>query len=202
VYRNAVTIPALPGSKTFHCKVLAIAWGGTRWNDGSASTFTTPPLRPLPGVTFVSDIEWENSSAGAGNAVLRDKNYHGNPIAIAGKTYPKGVWTHAFNDATPADIVIGISGRNFGTFVADAGVEDSAGNGSVQFQVLVDGELKSESPVMKSGGAHHFDVPVAHARKVTLRVLNGGDGFSCDHAAWGGARFIEAGQRDPLLEVF
>jgi hypothetical protein len=31
-----------------------------------------------------------------------------------------------------------------------------------------------------------------------LRVGNGGDGYSCDHAAWGLARFIDSGAKDPL----
>ena len=33
---------------------------------------------------------------------------------------------------------------------------------------------------------------------MTLRVLNGGDGYGWDHAAWGFARFIEAGMNDTL----
>jgi len=43
-----------------------------------------------------------------------------------------------------------------------------------------------------------FSVGVAEGKKVTLRVLNGGDGFSCDHAAWGFARFVEKNMEDPL----
>ena len=123
---------------------------------------------------------------------------NGKEIAIAGKTYPKGVWTHSFNDATSADVVIDVSGKGFGIFAADAGVEDAAGPGSVQFQVLADGAVKAESPVMRPGSVHRFNVDVTAAREITLRVLNGGDGYSCDHAAWGFARFIRAGSEDPL----
>jgi len=36
------------------------------------------------------------------------------------------------------------------------------------------------------------------AKQITLRVLNGGDGCACDHAAWGLARFIKASATDPL----
>ena len=86
--------------------------------------------------------------------------------------------------------------KSFVRFIADAGVEDSAGSGSVQFQVLVDGAVRAESPVKTHGSAHHFDVDVSGAKEITLRVLNGGDGYQCDHAAWAGARFLEAGAKD------
>jgi hypothetical protein len=59
--------------------------------------------------------------------------------------------------------------------------------------VLTDGAVQAESPVMKSGSVHRFNVNVAGAREVTLRVLNGGDGYACDHAAWGLARFVKTG---------
>ncbi|MCX5758456.1 MAG: NPCBM/NEW2 domain-containing protein, partial [Candidatus Hydrogenedentes bacterium] len=161
-------------------------------------TFSTPALRGLEGITFVSDMEWVHSTAGAGNTVHRDTNYSGKEISIAGRAYPKGIWTHSFPDATPADTIINITDKGFVRFVADAGVEDSAGAGSVQFQVVVDSVVKAESPVMRSGTAHHFDVDITGAKEINLRVLNGNDGFQCDHAAWGFARFVHAGTADPL----
>jgi hypothetical protein len=130
--------------------------------------------------------------------VHRDTNYSGAAISIAGKVYPKGVWTHAFNDATPADLVLSLAGRNFALFAADAGVESSSGGGSVQFQVLLDGRLAAESPIMRPGRVYPFRVEVRGAQEVTLRVLNGGDGYTSDHAAWGFARFLAAGSADPL----
>jgi hypothetical protein len=36
---------------------------------------------------------------------------------------------------------------------------------------------------------------------LTLRVLNGGDGYACDHAAWGFARLVATGAADPLQEA-
>ena len=188
----------LPPDQRLFWRVEAIGWGGKRPHDGDCGAFTTPPLLELPDVTFVSDMEWLHATAGAGNTVRRDTNYGGQGISIAGKPYPKGVWTHSFKDSTPADVVVSIANRGFGTFMAYAGVEDSAGGGTVQFQVLVDGVLKAASPAMKPGGVHLFDVNVSGANEVTLRVLNGGDSYTCDHAAWGLARFVKAGARDPL----
>jgi len=178
--------------------VEAISWGGKRWNTGEPGSFTTPELKELRGITFVSDIQWVKATAGAKNIVHRDETYSGKTISIAGKAYPRGIWTPSFNDATPADMVIDISNRSFGAFVADVGIEDAAGGGSVQFQVLVDGQVGSESLVMRPGGVHRFHVDVAGAKEITLRVWNGGDGHTCDHAAWGLARFIDVGAKDPL----
>jgi hypothetical protein len=39
-------------------------------------------------------------------------------------------------------------------------------------------------------------VDVTRAKEVVLRVLNGGDGYACDHAAWGLARFVNIGASD------
>jgi len=198
VFRSSVSVRQLAPEKTFYWNVEAASSGGTRVNQGAAQSLVTPALKPLPGLAFVSDMPWLKSTAGADNTVHRDKNYSQNLISIAGKQYPKGVWTHTFNDATPADVEVDIQGRGFALFKANAGVEDSAGPGSVQFQVLVDGEVKAESPVLRPGRVQQFSVGVAEGKKVTLRVLNGGDGFSCDHAAWGFARFVEKNMEDPL----
>jgi hypothetical protein len=157
-------------------------------------------LEGLVGVTFVSDLEWTKATAGDRNMVHRDRNVHGNKLRINGRTYAKGFWTHSFNDATPADVVIDIGGKNYTLFAANVGIDDACDAGSVEFQVLVDGQLKAKSPVMLHRAVHAFHVPVKDAKEVTLRVLNGGDGYSSDWAVWGWARFIVAGAGDPLEE--
>ena len=83
-------------------------------------------------------------------------------------------------------------------FVADVGVESSAGPGSVQFLIIADDELRAKSPVLKQGEVYHLYAELANATHIILRVLNGGDGYSCDHAAWGSARFLKTGITDPL----
>jgi alpha-galactosidase len=187
--------------KTFYWKVEALGWGGRRWNSGKTESFTTPRVRGLPGVTFVSDMQWAKATAGAGNSDRRDANYYGKPVSVTGKIYKKAVWTHAFPDATPADVVLDISGKNFSAFAAETGVENASGGGSVQFQVLVDGQRKAESPILRQGQVHAFHVDVTDAKEVILRVLNGGDGYANDHAAWGYARFIHVGARDPVPDM-
>jgi hypothetical protein len=105
--------------------------------------------------------------------------------------------THAFLDERAADIVLDLTGRKFVTLRADVGPCD---NGTVQFQVLVDGKVRHQTPVMRFGAIEPISVDVAGAKEVVLRVLNGGDGNSADSAGWGYARFLQAGTRDPLEE--
>ena len=110
-------------------------------------------------------MPWVRATAGADNPVRRDVNYYGKPIAINGGVYPKGLWTHAYPDTTPADMVYDVAGKRFELFKADAGLDDASGGGSVQFQVLVDGVQKAESPVLRPRQVHRFRVDVAGASK-------------------------------------
>jgi len=192
------TLEDLPAGQPLWWCVSAIGWGGRR--DGQIVRLDVPPVTPLPGVAFLSDMEWAKATAGAGNPVRRDRNYYDRPLAIGGRKYPKGLWTHAFDNATPADVVIDIGGKGYGAFVADVGLDDRSGGGSVQFAVWVDDKVAAESPNLTPRQMHRIVVPVSGAHTVTLRVLNGGDGYACDHAVWGLARFIAEGAADPLGE--
>jgi hypothetical protein len=88
--------------------------------------------------------------------------------------------------------------------VSDAPVHGGKPNQSlprwttVQFQVLVDGQKRAESPLLLPKKVHELVVDLGGAKEVTLRVLNGGDGYSYDHAVWGLARFLKAGTKDPF----
>lgn len=188
----------LPPERPLYWRIEAISWGGCRASSGPPGSFVTPPLDRPEGLVFLSDVAWARANAGAQNPVRRDVNYYGQPIAINGEVYPKGLWTHAYPDATPADLVYEIAPGQFEWFKAVAGLDDASAGGSIQFEVLVDGVRKAISPVLRPRQVHRFRVRVAGAAQVTLRVSNGGDGYACDHAAWGAARFTAAGARDPL----
>ncbi len=197
VATTSVLVPRLPPARKYFWKVEAISPGGLQLNLGSSGTFTTPDILAT-GVTFASDLPWTKATCGAANPVRRDRNLRGNALKMNGKLVEKGLWTHAFNDATPADIVFDPSDEQFVTFKASVGLEDLGERGSVQFQVLVDGRKKAESPVMRPRQVHDLTVDVRGAKEITLRVLNGGDGYGWDHAVWGLARFLKNGAKDPL----
>jgi hypothetical protein len=195
--RTEATVAGLEPGKSYVWSVEARGWGGSTKAD-TGGAFVTPAAREHPGVVFVSDMPWAKATAGAGNTVRRDTNLYGKTVMVGGRACPKAVWTHAFDDATPADTVIDIAGKGFETFAADAGLDAASGGGSVQFLVLVDGVERARSDVLQPGQVQAFRVDIKGAREVTLRVLNGGDGYACDHAAWGMARFVAGGAEDPF----
>lgn len=194
---TSIMLTQLPPNTKLYWKVEAIAPGSVVPSSDGPGEFTTPDILTRD-VTFASDLPWIMATAGADNTVHRGTNLHGRPININGLLYPIALWTHAFNDSTPADIVFDISNQGFADFRATVGLEDLGSQGSVQFQVLVDGEVKAESPLMRPRATFDIVANVEQGHKVTLRVLNGGDGYFYDHAAWGSPRFIKKGGTDPL----
>lgn len=195
IVRKHVLLPTLeltglPPDRDLYWRVEAWSWGGNRMQDGAHSTLHTPQLARPAGLVFLSEVDWVHATAGADNSVRRDTNYYGKPLSIGHVEYPKGLWTHAFADSTPADITYTLAGQSFARFVANVGLDDASNGGSVVFQVLVDGRVAAESPVMRPLQMHELDVNITGARELTLRVLNAGDGYACDHAVWGGARLL------------
>ena len=197
VATTSATVAQLPYGRKLYWNVEAISLGGKRAAANGPGTFTTLE-NPAKGMAFASDLAWTKETAGAGNTVHRDTNLNKGPLAINARPYPKGLWTHSFNDQTPADIVFDISGEKYATFKATVGLDDLGSQGSVQFQILVDGVKKAESPVMRPKKTHALSVDLSGGKQLTLRVLNGGDGYAYDHALWGFARFLEPGTKDPL----
>ena len=196
VWEPSVQVTGLPPGKRLFWKVEASSRGGTQTNAGGAGSLRTPELANMKGIVFASDMKWTKATVGADNPVRRDVNLKEAPIMIAGKRIQKGLWTHAFKDNRPADIVFDIAGRKFGTFKATVGLDDLGEKGSVRFQVLVDGEKKTETPILRHKQSQPITVDVTGAGQITLRVLNGGDGHGWDQAVWGFARFIETGSKD------
>ncbi len=193
VYAPSIRLDNLaPGAK-IECRIEALGWGGE--HAAAPVVFTSTALKGSEGALWLSDLDWQKSTVGSGGIVRRDVNVYGNAPTIGGKAFEKSIWTHAFNDATPADVVITVP-AGFTAFRAECGVDDAAKGGSVQFEVLLDGEKAALSPVLHPGATHRFDVQLGKAKSITLRVFNGGDGYNCDHAVWGYARFVK--DNDPI----
>jgi alpha-galactosidase len=114
-----------------------------------------------------------------------DSSVTGNPLSIAGKTYQKGVGTHA-----GSEVHIRLDGRK-GRFTAGAGVDDHADNSaSVVFYVFTNQGVAFRSEVMRKGDAPAFiDADLEGVTDLYLvidPVLDGNDG---DHANWVDAKF-------------
>lgn len=103
-----------------------------------------PP--PPTGEAWASDLAWLTSTNGYGPAERDRSNGEsgaadGHPLTLAGKTYEKGIGTHA-----DSDIEVYLGGRCT-AFTADAGIDDEInGYGEVAFSVEADGKVLWTSP--------------------------------------------------------
>jgi alpha-galactosidase len=109
----------------------------------------------------------------------------GNPLSIAGKTYEKGVGTHAGSEAH-----IRLDGRK-GRFAASVGVDDHAGgDGSVVFYAFTNRGVAFRSGVMHRGDApEHLDIDLTGVTDLYLVADPTSDSNTHDHADWVDATF-------------
>jgi hypothetical protein len=143
-------------------------------------------LKPL--IPARADWRWEAKT---------NQAFTGGPLSIREATYSKGMGVRA-----PANLLYAIQ-PGYDRFVGRAGVDDNpfrerpnaqflATYPSVQFQVYIDGNLASESPVMRLGQEPwRFDVKIpAHNRLVDLVVTDAGSRSPLDLANWVDAGFV------------
>ena len=114
----------------------------------------------------------------------RNRSIWERPMTIAGRHFRRGLGVHAVSEVTYA-----LDGT-CRTFEAMAGV-DGANNGTITFEVYVDGEKRWESGRMaRDDAARPVIVDVAGASELRLVVGDGGDGISGDHANWADAKLL------------
>jgi hypothetical protein len=144
-------------------------------------------LVPVSGRQYVSDLSFDevngwgpverdgsNGESGSGD---------GAQLSIAGRKFTKGLGTHAVSD-------IGVAvGGNCRSFTASVGLDDETTSaGSVAFQVVADGAVRTQTGVMRTGDAPAaVSVDITGVRVLSLHVTDGGDGKNFDHADWGDA---------------
>jgi NPCBM/NEW2 domain/Right handed beta helix region len=140
-------------------------------------------------VTYLSDMQWIKADNGWGPVEVNRSNgdqqaADGQPITVGGVVYQKGLGVHA-----PSDVRYALGGR-CSTFSAVVGVDDEvATNGSVIFQVSVDGVQRYQSAVITGAAANQaISVDVTGANELALIVSGGSDNFEYDHADWGDAK--------------
>jgi len=161
----------------------------TTFADGGQVRRIAPPVPPPTGGVFVSDLTPSSATNGYG-PVERDLSNGGAaagdgvPQVLNGVAAAKGLGVHAASTVTYA------LGGGYTSFLADVGIDDVCGNdGSVVFQVLVNGTKRFDSGVMRGPTATKaVSVNVTGATQLVLKVTNAGDGSACDHADWANAR--------------
>jgi len=132
---------------------------------------------------FLSDLHpfWHYQDLGM---LAVDKSFGGGKINLDGKSYKKGIGTHA-----NSEIIYSLEkGSKF--FESDVGLDDSQDHcsGSVVFSVYIDGILKQRTPIMRwNSKTEHIKVSLENAVELNLSVSDAGDGNICDHANWADA---------------
>lgn len=119
----------------------------------------------------------------------RDRNVTGGRLRSGGQMFLKGLGVHS-----AARLVYSLEGRAV-RFEALAGIDDSTqGAGSVVFRVLVDGQERFTSPVLRGGDAPMpVSVDLSGARTFELLVDYADRADVLDHADWLEARIVGSG---------
>jgi hypothetical protein len=117
----------------------------------------------------------------------RDRRVVGGPITLRGQVFRKGLGMHS-----RSEITYNID-RRFRRFEALVGIDDdTAGQGSVVFRVLLDGaEAWQSGPVTGQTAPKRVQADVSNAQQLTLIVDFGSLGDVQDHADWADARLVE-----------
>ena len=119
----------------------------------------------------------------------------GNPLRVAGMTYPHGVGTHA-----PSQIQIQLDGK-VTRFKSIIGVDDeSCQGGSVEFIIWGDNQKLWDSGTLSYGTSQNIDISLKGIHKLILQVTEGKDGIDCDHADWLNAQFIYKGKAPQIMQ--
>jgi alpha-galactosidase len=113
------------------------------------------------------------------------------------------VYQHAVPLQANADLAIDLDGQAV-RFVSMVGIDDDrkTGQGTVTFEVWVDGRKAADSGVMKSGDApKSLTVDLTSVKRMILAVGDGGDGTRDDNADWGGALIVMTQTSSPRPRV-
>lgn len=161
-------------------------WEWQNFGHDVASAFVGSPAQ---GVRYLSDQSFTTMWNGWGPAEPNRSNGEqgssdGRTITLDGVTYSKGIGVHS-----DSRLVWQLYGQCT-TFNAVIGVDDEVGNnGSVIFQVYVDGGIRFHSEIMTgSTPARNVQVDLTGASELTLVVHYGWDNMWWDHADWADAK--------------
>ncbi|MGU8934141.1 NPCBM/NEW2 domain-containing protein [Clostridium perfringens] len=150
---------------------------------------------------YMSDLTPKQSSNGWGT-VRKDKSISGGVIGLTRDgdfvDYNKGLGLHS-----NAEYVYDLEGKDYDYFESYVGVDKAMSSrpaSSVIFKVLVDGEEKFNSGVMRSTTPQKYvKVDVKNAKELKLIVNDSGDGDSSDHASFGDAKLATLSSK-PIIK--
>lgn len=131
---------------------------------------------------WLDTLDLSKVRQGWGDARAR-KTCIDNPLTLKGVVYPRGIGTHA-----RSSMLVDLKGvaLKFETMV---GIDDEAPRTvPVVFEIWVDGVKKADSgKIWRGDEPKYLSVDLAGARKLFLRVNDGGEWIAMAHAEWAGA---------------
>ncbi len=152
------------------------------------------------GIIYLSDLDWEANSTTGWGSLQKDAEVDGIPITLKDENgavvkFDKGIGAHA-----NSDVYYNLEEKGYTRFETYVGVDASqGGRGTVQFKVLIDGEILFSTDTMTSNSAMQkavIEIP-ADAKVLQLNaymVENDGN----DHADWADAKFFTSfGEEEP-----
>ncbi len=133
---------------------------------------------------WLSSLDLSKMSVGWGEAVA-DKSIEKKPLRLGGKTFEKGVGSHADSIMY---VKLNKSARRFKALV---GVDDETeGKGTVCFRIYGDSSRLWQSGTMKGGDKPKaIDLETSGVETLILVATSAGDNVDYDHADWADARF-------------
>ncbi|WP_077328619.1 glycoside hydrolase family 2 TIM barrel-domain containing protein [Virgibacillus siamensis] len=137
---------------------------------------------------YLSDTEWKSATVGW-RTIQMNRSIEGNPIRLwdgsKTVTFDKGIGTHAHSE-----IVYDLEGKGYTHFQSYVGIDQEIHNGSISFEVWLDGELAFNSGVMHNNTPmKKVDLNIEDKKTMKLVVTEAGDGNAEDHGNWAGAKF-------------
>ena len=98
-------------------------------------------------------------------------------LEAGGKIFATGIYAHA-----PAAHTYDLGGK-WKRLEGNCGIA-AGSRGSVVFVIRVDGEERWRSPTTKAGKLHRYEIDLADAKSLELRVEDAGDGTGSDWGLW------------------
>ncbi len=146
---------------------------------------------------YLSDYEWESTKTQYGNP-RRNNNIKlrvNNEI----KTFEKGMGIHA-----NGEIVYDLGNHNYDTFEALVGVDmtiPEQDRSSISFEIVADGKVLDTTNIIKyKDNASYINVPIKGVKNLTIKVTDGGNGNSSDHAVIANPKLITNNSK-PTLNI-
>jgi alpha-galactosidase len=170
-------------------------WGGGHPERRTGQLTVRVPSAPPGGSGYLSDQPWLDASSGW-QVPAPDASVGGNPIAMRGTGYPKGLGV-----ASPSTVDYYLGGNCTG-LSGTVGIDDAVDNvdqqgGTATFTVRGDGQDRYDSGLVDRTATHDFDVDLTGVRVLTLAVGDAGDGGYNDRADWAGLR-LTCGASTPV----